>query len=310
MLSEDLRDVSGIIRNENLEGCLSRSCEVGGCIVIDQELSPLSRKKLRVSRFTIIELLVVIGIIGILAAMLFPTLSKARETGRRAQCANNLKNLSLANKSYSVDYKVFCPARSSDIMSRGVQCLGYRSSSSKPWDTSTGTLSTYMKDMEKSARCSTVTYLTAESQPFIYGYNWYGVGSNHYYVGYNGSTWNLGSSMQPEQIQSPSTTIEFGDCAHLNSGILKEDTQVSLPYSIASATQDKLKTKKPTETTNVSKFHFRHVNTANCAWVDGHVSQEKMAWSSDQERADLKLGSFGPAENTFFDPWSDNIPLE
>src|SRR3954454_12704095 len=66
--------------------------------------------------FTLVELLVVIAIIGILVALLLPAIQSAREAARRSQCANKMRQLSLAVLNYESSRKELPPAGIARVM--------------------------------------------------------------------------------------------------------------------------------------------------------------------------------------------------
>lgn len=68
--------------------------------------------------FTLVELLVVIAIIAILAAILFPVFSRAKEAAKRVHCLNNMRQLGMAVMMYTNEYDDFLPMGSNRTVPR------------------------------------------------------------------------------------------------------------------------------------------------------------------------------------------------
>ncbi len=80
-----------------------------------------TRHKRRQSAFTLIELLVVVAILGLLTAILLPSLSRAREQARGTVCKTNQKQLAFAATLYVMEYKVL-PATQSTFWLNAQRC--------------------------------------------------------------------------------------------------------------------------------------------------------------------------------------------
>ena len=252
----------------------------------------LCRKSIKTNKdcFTLVELLVVIAIIAILAAILMPALSQARERGKSADCLSNIRQLGVANTLYS-DFN--------DGYFHGVNWLTYEFWCGKGDNGYTnikpvGGLNRYMGNNSKLRRCGAIIYnQNADTNIGTGGYG-YSTSISTYRTNPDYTT----SPAKAVQIEKPGSTIMFAD----HSGVGKDkrfEEQIDLyPPCFFEADEINSGWGKPSPS-----MHFRHNGRTNVVWVDGHSNANGpltlacSGWSySEKELESIGIGFFGGGE--------------
>lgn len=251
--------------------------------------------------FTLVELLVVIAIIAILAAILFPVLSAAREKGRQAMCSSNLRQLVEANLMYAVDSGTkFAPAAQDFLAFDNRRWFGVRNAQGV-FVPSDGPLVPYLKDGGRLRRCPTFeTRLGFDKGTGGYVYNALGAGSRVWRLGFSVAAFN--DSLRESEIAKPAETAMFADGALAIGAGLAEYGFLDAPYSVTQ--------RIPGAYALDPSVHFRHQGHCAVGFADGHVARLAMAESVDTSgvyaganpRA-RAIGWFAPLQgDTYYDP--------
>ncbi len=254
--------------------------------------------------FTLLEILVVIGVVSALTALMVPALSKAREQANAVVCRSNLNQIMLANRYYAeANNSRYCPG-ASDFRRNLNRWHGSRQRRGMSFDSSVGPLAQYLGDTQGIRTCPSfpAEQIAQESGGFEQGNGGYGY--NNAYIGVMGGKQASGaftiktdrSGVVVDWVAKPAKTIMFTDAAFASRALIE--------YSF---TEPRFHPRYLTYRADPS-IHFRHAEkTANIGWVDGHVDTQRLTYSHASgyyplNPASVDIGWFGKADdNSVFD---------
>jgi prepilin-type N-terminal cleavage/methylation domain-containing protein/prepilin-type processing-associated H-X9-DG protein len=214
--------------------------------------------------FTLIELLVCVAIIALLVAILIPSLAAAREQAQSAKCKANLRQLISAYRFYADENAGHvCTAQYSS--GSGIVFWYYLSSFPSLQDGTRGSLSPYLgasnSAMMKVLICPSVA--PGSVNPFANPGPPYPSSPVCHYSMVQVSV-GAGQTLLWSNFTRPFDSLAFSDAAIASPVGITSSSPIGAPYNMASKVMQQ------------PQSRGIHSNTANSAWVDGHVTGEKL----------------------------------